>query len=331
MAPIQFSEEIEYLEIHPTNMCIFKCPWCTYLQFGSRQGQSLNMDSINKALKLNPEFILICGGGDPTTYNVNNNNLSDLVNHINTVQNNPNILIGTHGAFDVSNKHLFSTLVNVPRIGISLDASYEATRTGRDRNAMKRAIDNTTGIVKQRSKVNKRTYISFTFTKDNWMKLFEIAWLLFNQINSYKFKFNYTMIADDNCPHDPYYPSRLQPSDRINWYLFLDLLDLLNPDFSCFIKEHTRLSKIPEDKNPAFGVKRCGMVNKYVLAAADGYYYPCCVMAAKQTCRLGQISATTPRDLKNRREDFYYNKTPAICREGCRVRDFTLMGSKAWV
>lgn len=343
------AESLPYVELHPTNNCIFRCPWCTYLQFKDRERETLPLNSINHVLDLNPNFVLICGGGDPTSYSADWDgtrvDLAGLLAHIRKRLPNSKIQVGTHAGCKTLSRDLLKQLTEASHIGISLGAGYEASRgpspghANWDSGAFDRTLENIATIVQRRSEKGATTYVSSTFTRDNWTNLFVLAQALFEKLRQHpngvhpcdlRVKFGATSIADDLRPHDPYYPSRLTPSDRHNWSLILQLAERLDSDFSKFLRTRTSLRKAPEDRIPSYGITRCGMVQNYVLAAADGHYYPCCVMAARRTCSLGTIADMTPAALARSRQEFRDSGTPPVCAEGCRVKSHTLMGGKAW-
>ncbi|MCK5057843.1 MAG: radical SAM protein [Candidatus Aminicenantes bacterium] len=343
----KFDEKVKYIELHPTNNCIFKCPWCTYLQFRERERETLDINIINKVIDLEPKFLLFCGGGDPSSYSTHLNGkrfgLAELISHIISILPEVKIQIGTHAGFPKRDANLLNCLVNADHVGISLDAAYEASRgpspghNNWDTEAFKRTLQNISQIVVARTEKKTSTYICSTFTKENWVNLFRIAQALFEKLKSetedpsnLKVKFGCTSVADDSRSYDPYYPSRLGDSEKNNWGLLRRLIRNLNLDFSKFIGKKTNLYKPTKDKTTAYGITHCGMVENYVLAAADGHYYPCCVMAARRSCSLGNIADLDPHTLAEKRYQFYTNGTPPLCADGCRVRDHTLMGGKAW-
>lgn len=344
----KFDERVQYIELHPTNNCIFKCPWCTYLQFRGRKRETLEIELIDRVLQLNPKFVLFCGGGDPSSYVIHVNrerfDLADLICHVRSNVQDVQIQIGTHAGFKKLPPALLSCFASAFHVGISLDAAYEASRgpipsqTNWDSAAFQRTLQNISRIVTARTEEGKSTYLCSTFTTENWVNLFIKAWALYEKLatdskdpNALKVTFGCTSIADDTRPHDPYYPSRLGSSDKNNWALLRRLIRDSEPEFSKFIGKHTQLYKPPKDKTPAYGIAHCGMVQNYVLAAADGNYYPCCVMAARRSCSLGKIADCNPTTLAENRYKFHKNGTPPMCAEGCRVKHHTLMGKKAWV
>ena len=342
-----FGESVPYIELHPTNNCIFQCPWCTYLQFQGREHQTLDITLIDQVLALQPKFVMLCGGGDPSSYSTRVNDapfrLCELLDHIRGIAPGAKLQIGTHAGFPDIPTDLLERFANAYHVGISLDAAYEASRGPRpgranwDANSFRRSLQNIAKIVVARTEKGKSTYVSSTFTTENWVHLFRMARALFQELratteepNALKVKFGCTSIADDSQPHDPYYPSRLGSSDKNNWALVRRLVRDLEPEFFAFIRDHTSLYKPVEDKTPTYGVFHCGMVKKYVLAAADGNYYPCCVMAARRSCSLGAIAECDPTSLAEKRQEFRENGTPSICADGCRIKKHTLMGKKAW-
>lgn len=341
MIETQFCNEVPYVELHPTNNCIFECPWCTYLQFKERQRETLCLNDVRKVMELKPSSLIVCGGGDPTSYLVQNEGgakLADLLALIRSHDPRPKVIVGTHGGFsETMANNLVPVLSKVFHVGVSLDASYEATRSGRDPGAFERALNNVTSIVVERTEREKETYVSSVFTRDNWVGLFLVARSLFDRLSEsgkgpckLKITFGPTSIADDSRTDDPYYQSRLEDAEKSGWMDRLRLISRQDDSFAEFLQERTKLSKAPKYRVPAFGVKHCGMVKNYVLAAADGYYYPCCVMAAKRSCRLGKISETSPEALSRKRQEFFETGTPPLCADGCRIKDHTLMGGKAW-
>lgn len=342
MPNVEFTERVPYVELHPTNNCIFHCTYCTYKN--NQRGTSLSKAQVDQVLGLKPRFILICGGGDPTSYSVAHDgarfHLPELRAHVLRRLKGVKTLIGTHAGFKTAATEITSCLVRASRVGISLNASYDASQPNanrRDRGAFERALTNTVDILLQRSRDRKSTYVSSTFTTENWRDLFTIARELFEELTArgadpprVKLKFGCTLIADDARPDDPYHASMLSDGDKSAWRAHFHRVSQEWPNFGKFIEDRTTLSAPPKYKRPAKGEKQCGMVKQYVLAAADGNYYPCCVMAARGECSLGAISNTDAAQLTDSRREFYLHGTPTICAEGCRVKNHTLMGQKAW-
>ena len=344
MSSLGFAERVPYIELHPTNNCIFHCPYCTYGQFDNRRGKSLSKVQIDQVLDLRPEFVLICGGGDPTSFSITQDGtrfrLPELRAHMRRSLKGVKIMIGTHAGFGAEATEITNCLTMVSRVGISLNASFDASQPDarhRDPDAFERALTNIAEIVLGRSHKGKSTYVGSTFTAQNWHNLFTIAKALFDKLAArgvdpcaVRVKFGATLIADDTRPADPYYASLLSNAEKSEWRSHYQRLNNESETFARFIADRTVLSAPPKYKRPAKGVKRCGMVEQYVLAAADGQYYPCCVMAAKGECSLGAISDTDVNQLAANRREFYLHGTPRICAEGCRIRNHTLMGKKAW-
>jgi len=95
MSGCDFGDEVSYVELHPTNSCIFSCPWCTYRpsqkveRYRPCQGherETLGIDLVDRVLDLNPKRLLLCGGGDPTSYSTRQGDtrfqLSELAKHV---------------------------------------------------------------------------------------------------------------------------------------------------------------------------------------------------------------------------------------------------------
>ncbi len=334
--------DVRFVEVHPTNKCRFRCSFCTYLQWQGRDRRDLSEDEIEKVLDLKPAYVLICGGGDPTSYSQSAGGLPGLLERIAAKCPTATQHVGTHGGCKPLSPGLLESLADVSRLGISLGASYEASTGPRpgssvwDKGALDRTLDNIAKIVGARTeKGGKSTCVSSTFTNESWAQVFVLGRMLFGKIkdsgyepNECGLSFICTSIADDSRPSDPYWPSRLTPADRRNWESVCRLIGESDPDFERFRRARRSLCQAPEDKTPDFGIRHCPMVLHYVLAAADGYYYPCCVMAARRSCQLGEISSTDPARLAQNRKEFHEDGTPPMCADGCRVWTHTLMGKK---
>lgn len=76
------TKKIDFIELHPTNVCNLNCSGCTYAEIHSdkeRRRKFLPFDALDKIAQLNPSEILIVGGGEPTIYQDQYKTFNDLV------------------------------------------------------------------------------------------------------------------------------------------------------------------------------------------------------------------------------------------------------------
>lgn len=320
---------IPYIELHLTNRCnvMPACPWCTYTDVDREA--ILPMESLAAFLQaVKPSFLLLAGGGEPTVYHYKGKGFGDVVKYIRGAIEGLSIKLVTNG---VSMAQLEE--ISIDEVGVSLDPSYYyGISVGRPkRDKLYWRLLESLRLLLSKSAV-PRVMASFVYRKDHLNDLLMVAQDLFAcigklpSLTAKRFCFLPRACADDTIS-DVYHGSNLTETESKRYRERMDaLIQASNSDLRVFLKSHTRIES-PLTRKETTRVAQCGMVANYVLVAADGHLYPCCVAAAKGQASLGPID-TKPDELYARRKSFWDHAPADFCK-WCRIKN-TLMGSRAW-
>jgi hypothetical protein len=138
-------------------------------------------------------------------------------------------------------------------------------------------------------------------------------------------------IADDSRPEDPFHTSKPTPQTQKEWADMCRELKHSDTLFGAYLRkledgfidagfslpEAFHMECLPEPSSRPAG--KCWPVSNYVLAAADGSYYPCPAEAARAN---GRRSVGTPDcspdEVLRRRKDAFERPCGA-CLKGCRM------------
>jgi len=247
------------------------------------------------------------------------------------LRNSNDALRGWKIIYGISIKQLVKAPVD--SVGISLGGSYYfGASLGRPkRGKLYRSVLKNLSLLLSDSLIPQIS-VSFVYHKENLDDLLVIAQDLFDHIGEFpnlsekKFYFFSLACADDNAS-DVYHESNLTQVQSDRYREQIDaLMQSGSSDFRRFIESHTKIDA-PLTRKKTSKETHCGMAANYVLVAADGNLYPCCVAAAKGEAILGSIDMNAD-ELYARRKSFWEHAPAEFC-QWCRIKN-TYMGKRAW-
>jgi MoaA/NifB/PqqE/SkfB family radical SAM enzyme/adenine/guanine phosphoribosyltransferase-like PRPP-binding protein len=321
---------VYFLELHPTNQCNLRCKDCIA---GKRDHAFVfPFDQLEKVGALKPSEILVIGGGEPTIYRDGKHNFNDYILKLAAVAPQANIGLGTNGVYvpkgDWTNKIKW---VSVSLHGTSQDRFLGFT--GRDKfDQVWRNIFQEYALKSPIEEIK----ISFVYTKENLKEVLPLlekireAWTaveaeLAKKGIKKRFWFYLQAEAVDHGPDRPFAILNLDDESKRIWTDAVEKMHIEKPLLWAFIQEHCPwISAGPLKERKSEPVKLCYMVTNYLLIAASGLIYPCCVMpaSAPQT-NLGHITQSLEALLRRRMKFMF--ALPKRCRIGCHIGN-TLSG-----
>jgi glycosyltransferase involved in cell wall biosynthesis/phosphohistidine swiveling domain-containing protein/sulfatase maturation enzyme AslB (radical SAM superfamily) len=319
--PVEYLRtRIKFVEIHPTGQCNLACSWCTYRE--QNKTLQLTIEDLEILKEIEPEEILIAGGGEPTLFNNSGYDFNSLVKRIRELVPNARIRLITNGTIIRPG----DWLREIAEVSISLD---EATplefRKSKGIDAYQTVIRNI--VTYLLSSPIPRVRVTMLYNHSRLHKAIGLAerlWKLYKKIqpeNQFKdkiFCFKIFPLVNDRKPEKAYRTAQLSPEEKARWQRKLDRIKCVRPDFWRFIEKHTNLTSQPLAKLCAPKAQRCFPVTNYVLLGADGNFHPCFAMCAiNPELNLGSTRQSVESLLQRRRE-FFANPPTDFCGRGCR-------------
>jgi len=321
---------VYFLELHPTNQCNLRCKDCIA---GKRDHAFVfPFDQLKNVGTLKPSEVLVIGGGEPTIYRDGQHNFNDYILKLAAVAPQANIGLGTNGVYvpkgDWTKKIKW---VSISLHGTSQDRFLGFT--GRDK--FDQVWHNIFQEYALKSPIEE-IKISFVYTKENLKEVLPLlekirsAWTaveaeLAKKGIKKRFWFYLQAEAVDHGPDRPFAILNLDDESKRMWADAVEKMRIENPPLWAFIQEHCPwISGGPLKERKSEPAKLCYMVTNYLLIAASGLIYPCCVMpASAPRTNLGHITQSL-EELLRRRMKFMF-ALPKRCRIGCHIGN-TLSG-----
>jgi starch synthase len=300
------TDTVALIEVHPTNVCNLNCKGCSYESCHNRERLPFDV-SIKRIAELQPAEVRIVGGGEPTLYKDGNRGFSEFIGKLRGALPKAKLTLTTNGTFIPNG----DWIREFEWIRISLHgASAEgyANFTGKDFFNMVWANIFDFYLMNANAREIQVSLVYDTANFKEIIGLIRKIWGKFESLrkgNGYiraRLKIVLRPCADDSSPFDPYHNSRLPQFLLMEYKDKLEEFKSNDPEFWKFVCDQANdMLTIPFSGRKAEPVAKCNLVKDYVLMAADGIFYPCCVMAACQRdFNLGFISQGN-KELSQRR------------------------------
>ncbi|MFH1877521.1 MAG: hypothetical protein ABH883_01780 [Candidatus Omnitrophota bacterium] len=335
------SEEIRFMEVHPTNRCNLRntkaCSGiCTYDSFHSA-AKTLPFNAIERIARYNPEYILIAGGGEPALYDCEGKDFSDFILEMRKYLPDTRMELCTNGVKYIKEEcHPEISSIRVSLHGYSEhECAWHAVKSWK--NLWRYFTESPIAEI----------WVTYRINKDNYLEAAHLAeklWMTWQEkvkedpvLGKKEFGFKIICEADDREEFvtDPYHASSLDLNMRRLWREKINGIKEAGSGFGKFLADMedghlaSNFTLPPEIITGIFPQRgtapcsKCFLAGDYALFAADGDIYPCCIMTAQSKNRYGSVFSD-PADIFEARKKLARDAYPA-CKAGCRLHD-TVVG-----
>jgi len=322
------STDAYFVEVHPTNRCNLNCKGCVYESCNrdANAVETLPFEYLEKIALLNPSFVKIVGGGEPTIYRDSGKDFNNFVLRLRELLPKTSIGLTTNGTFIPRGSWQYEvSWVSISVHGYSSESFNEFTGSAK-KDMFERVLNNAFIYYSESPIPDIR--LKFVYSEDNILNVIILARRFFERwqsaiatngdlLLSKKLEFILQPYAEDEKPGDPFTLSNIS-QDKLEAYRE-QLKDAeRDPEFWDFITTYAPdLLTRPFTIQIAPCVHKCWMASKYVLLGADGIFYPCCIMAGvNRQHNLGSADQSIKELLKARWKMFH--NPPIRCELGCR-------------
>ena len=321
---------VYFLELHPSNRCNLNCKDCIA---GKRhKGSEFPFAQLDKVGALKPSELLVIGGGEPTLYRESGHDFNDFILKLAEVAPQADIGLGTNGVLVPPG----DWIQKIKWVSISLHGvNREDFKQFTSQDKFDAVWNNIFNVYALQSLI-KDIKVSFVYNGDNFHEILpllekiRLAWEDVDQKLKAKgveknFWFFLQAEATDEGPDKPFSIMSLSPEKKHEWAEAMNKLPVENPALWAFIKKHAPyIAAGPLRERQKEPAKMCWIVSNYLLLAATGKIYPCCLMpASAPENHLGDIAQPLEELLKNRQMLMW--APPKRCRLDCHIRG-TLSG-----
>ncbi len=284
---------IRHMEFHPSDVCNLTCTDCTY---GHDEAETkplpINFDfnSIKNIANLQPQSMVIIGGGEPTLYVDKKRRFQAMTKEILNYMPGISLALVTNGTFlppgDWPNSYSW--------IRLSLDAATPHTyKNFRGKNFFSRVIRN---YLKYLDFNVKHVGISFLFAKSNIHEYAKVAEFIFSLIKKekpqhlHKVNIQYRPLRRDPYEYDKPFAEAVTQK-QVNKAV-QEVLQLANTskEMETFLRQQTNITAIlGGNSHPPLDFSRCYYSQTFKIIRANGDLRPCFIRVTEPDFILGNI------------------------------------------
>ncbi|MFH1790642.1 MAG: glycosyltransferase, partial [Candidatus Omnitrophota bacterium] len=320
------SERVPYVELHLTNKCNQDCEWCSYKGTVSCTGnpEHLLFGDLDKIAALNPEEILIVGGGEATLYQDGEKGFNDAILRLRELLPDVKLRLITNGTYIPDGEWVRE----VSEVSISLDEPTRADYIASKRRDHFDTVWKNIRWYLEKSPIPK-VRVTLLYNRVRLEKSIVLAKRIFGKIYqpvmkrlaarqiTKEFGLMIFPMADDKSSEDPYVDTKLDEEERRSWRQRMERLQGEDYELWQFIVDNTNIDKKPLDDLRVPPADRCLSVSNYALIGADRKIYPCfAACEAARDMTLGDLDQS-PAELLDRRKGLLRHVCP-FCTRGCR-------------
>ncbi|MCK5611501.1 HAD-IA family hydrolase, partial [Candidatus Pacearchaeota archaeon] len=335
----KLSQQVKFVEFHPTNKCNLNCYACPYGHLHKEKAM-FPFEHAHKIVAMNPEFLFIVGGGEPTMYMDQGHDLEDLVRELRYKLPNTNITLCSNGIILMGE----ALQKDVDSLHISTHDLKASHFSGEEMPKNVKLIWN--HIWQYFQGPVEEIWVTFLFDRENAVDALVIAQELWKnwkslceqnkQLSNKKFYFKLLYAADDSVPENPFHLSNPDDDLHNEWTESVDALKVGDQPFGMYLSSYSHdVTKggffLPKEitsgqlpKRKSISCKSCKIAQKQVLVAADGNVYPCRLQAIEKGYRYAHVSDLSVDRLTRDRERMFGQALPS-CLSGCRLH-YTSVG-----
>ena len=314
--------KIGVLEFHPTNNCNLQCKHCTYKFRNNRDVYPF--EQLENLRRLNPQALVLSGGGEPTFYSYGSKNFNDLVLAIRNCLPEVKIGLTTNGQVIVNGNWIHE----MDWIRISVDTVDEHKFMETKGGSLGACLESLRYYL-----VNSRATVGIGFVYNNG-NLDEIAdfnkkiysYLIQEGLKEYLYKINVQyrptcQIESCNCPSKRYTQENIimvsdkekqwQNRERAQKEKILGDADIF---FLSWVKKVTNLDletnseRLFRYDNSLTNFHNCYYALVRNMLTPTGELYPCVVKATNNATPIGNILTDTDEEIfKGQQNYFLFN------------------------
>ena len=285
--------KIRHMEFHPSDVCNLTCCDCTYGHDDpERKPPPINFPSheIHKIAQMEPQSMVIIGGGEPTLYKSGDYRFQEMVEEVRTT--NPGIVLAlvTNGTYkppgDWPNRFNW--------IRLSLDAATEATYSAfRGKPLFNRVIQN---YLRYLDYDVRYVGISFLFARSNIHDYAAVARLIFELVKKekphalHKVNVQYRPLRRDPYRYDEPFTQAITDEQIEQTVSEIRKLADSSKELKEFLRNQTNVTAVlGGNTHPPHEFSRCYYSQTFRIVRANGDLRPCCIRVSEPDFVLGNI------------------------------------------
>jgi MoaA/NifB/PqqE/SkfB family radical SAM enzyme len=284
---------IQHMEFHPSDVCNLTCRGCTYAHDDpGRKPPPINFpfQEIRKIAQMNPQSMVIIGGGEPTLYRSGDQRFQEMVEEVCTT--NPGIVLAlvTNGTYKPPGDwpDRFSW------IRLSLDAATEETYAAfRGKPIFDRVIQHYLSYLKHDTRF---VGVSFLFARSNVQDYAAVARFIFDLVKKenpralHKVNIQYRPLRRDPYRYDsPFTEAVTLEQIQLAVRQVRELADS-SQEMKSFLRNQTNITAIlGGNTHPPHDFSRCYYSQTFRIVRADGDLRPCFIRVSEPEFILGNI------------------------------------------
>jgi len=288
------------MEFHPTDLCNLSCSGCTYGHDRStKKGKDVfPFNGLEKLSALNPQSIVIVGGGEPTLYKDKNHTFTDLTRSLRNILPKAKFGLITNGTF-FPNSADFSCF---DWLRVSIDASTpNMYKTFRGKDFFNNVCQNlllflTTPV--------EYVGIGFLYSKINIGEYVECIRFFYGLVKSRtpqylkKFNIQFRPLRQDPKDEGNHFPEAISKNEIDSVFKKIYQLANTGKDIEDFIKNQTN-AEIVEKGNThhPLDFNMCYYSLIFNILRANGDIYPCFITVDQDEFCLGNLLTDPPEKI----------------------------------
>ena len=309
---------VGHIEFHPSDNCNLSCTGCTYAH-DRREPERVffPLDGVGRLAELNPESVVIAGGGEPLLYSDNGKIFSDLLKEMRKQMPKTKFALITNGTL----KYFFTNWGEISWVRISVDASTPSTYTKfRGKSLFERVIAN---FLEYLDTPIENVGMGFVYSTINIHEYVEFARFIYNLVRDkkpeklHKVNIQYRPFKEDRIGiANPYKITPQQVQSTVERIL---IMTQQYPDMIPFLKEQTNIeSFVGGSIFQPYRFTECNYSKIFRIVRADGELRPCCIRVLEPELSLGNILTDSPEKILGNLRRVYSCEIPYCEPRYCR-------------